>query len=208
MVVVGLRLLCWRLFRWIYLRVVSSKTIEVKFSWTTKAIAIMMLIAFCISFPFFKIKFFETTSTYKIIYNYFLIPIVSIASLGTIFTYVKFLRKFNKKTHSKLKVILQDVLTSVFLIFIVSAILLGLTLSSIVTTNAYCDRSKEFRIVATVESYEAYTTKWGRLRHYIIFTNPVNKSEIRLEVFRKYEIGESFIKDMKLGKWGQLYSVD
>jgi hypothetical protein len=89
-----------------------------------------------------------------------------------------------------------------------SAILTGMTLSTIITTNAYLEPQKEIRISETVIEYEPYTTKNGRLRHYITFKNPVDNQIIRLEVYRKYEVGKTFTKTMKLGKWGQLYSIN
>ncbi len=60
----------------------------------------------------------------------------------------------------------------------------------------------------SVEEYKPYTTKNGRLRHYINFENPKNQELINLEVYRKYEVGEIFEKEMKYGYWGILYSTE
>jgi hypothetical protein len=175
---------------------------------TVKTIGIMMLIACYILFPFIKIKYFETLSSLKFIYHYLLIPILCFAALGTIIVYIKYLRKLNKKTNSKVKIVLQDLFTTGLLTSIVSAILLGMTVSTIVTTNAYCGQSKEVRITAQVLDYSTNTTRWGRIRHRIKFINSYDQSMINLEVYRRYEIGEKFEKDMKIGIWGQLYSID
>ena len=179
-----------------------------KISWTTKTIGIMLLIAVYISFPFFKIKYFETFTSLRIIYQYLLLPILFISALGTIVIYIKYLRQFNKKTNSKTKAAFQDIFTTVFLTCIVSAILIGLTVSTIVTTNAYCGQSKDVRIIGTVVNYSENTTKWGRLRHRIKFINSYDQTMTDIEVYRKYEIGEEFNKNMKIGKWGQLYSIN
>ena len=168
----------------------------------------MLLIGGYISFPFFKIRHFETLTSLRMIYNYLLLPILFISALGTIFIYIKYLRQFNKKTSSKTKAAFQDIVTTVFLTCSVSAILIGMTVSTIVTTNAYCGESKAVTITGTVINYSTNTTKWGRLQHHIKFINSFDNTMTNLEVYRKYEIGEVFNKDMKIGKWGQLYSID
>jgi hypothetical protein len=174
----------------------------------TKTIGIMVLIACYISFPFFKIKYFETLSSLQFIFHYLLIPILFIAAIGAVIIYKKRLRKLNKQTNSKLKIVLQDSFTTVLLTGIVSAIIVGMTVSTIVTTNAFCGQSKEIEIKAKVLGYSANTTKWGRLRHRIKFINSYDKTMTDIEVYRKYKIGEVFNKKMKIGKWGQLYSLE
>ena len=179
-----------------------------KLSPTTKIIGIMVLIACYILFPFFKIKYFETLTSLKLIYHNLLIPIVFFSAVGTIFVYVKYLRQLNPKSNSKVKVVFQDLFTTVFITGIISAILVGMTVSTIVTTNAYCGQSKDILVVGTVVDYSENTTKWGRLRHRIKFISSYDKKLKDFEVYRKYEIGEEFKKDMKIGTWGQLYSID
>ena len=179
-----------------------------KLSSTAKTIGIMVLIAFYISFPFFKIKYFETLTSLKLIYHNLLIPIICLSGLGTIIVYIKYLRRLNPKTNSKVKVVFQDLFTTVFLTGIISAILVGMTVSTIVTTNAYCGQSKDILVVGTVVDYSENTTKWGRLRHRIKFISSYDNKMKDFEVYRKYEIGEEFKKEMKIGTWGQLYSID
>ena len=171
-------------------------------------IGILILISILISFPFFAIKYFEPLPILKLLYHNFFYPILIIASITTVVTYFKYLRKFNKKTHSKIKVALQDFFSVTFLTCIFAVILLALIFSVIVTSNAYLGSSEVLLIKERVIKYEPYITKWGRLRHYIEFINPTNNKIIRLEVYRKYNIDETFIKEMKIGKWGQLYSFD
>ena len=179
-----------------------------KQQWKIKNTGLLLIIAMWISFPFFEIKYFETFSSFQIIYHYFLLPIVIVSTLGVIILYTKYLKKFNKPTNSKIKRALQDIFTITFLVLIFSGILCGLTVSTTVTTNAYLEPQKAISINETVTKYETDRTKWGRLRHYINFKNPANNLEIRLEVYRKYYVGEKFTKDMKIGKWGQLYSIE
>jgi hypothetical protein len=83
-----------------------------------------------------------------------------------------------------------------------------MSVSTIVTTNAYLGQSKDVLVVGTVVEYSENTTKWGRLRHRIKFISTYDKKMKDFEVYRKYEIGEVFKKDMKIGIWGQLYSID
>ena len=179
-----------------------------KLSSTIKTIGIMVLIACYISFPFFRIKHFETLTALKFIYHNLLIPIACFAALGTIIVYIKYLRRLNPKTNSKVKVVFQDLFTILFLTGIVSAILIGMSVSTIVTSNAYCGQSKDVRIIGTVVDYSENTTKWGRLRHRIKFINSYDQTMTDIEVYRKYEVGEEFNKNMKIGKWGQLYSIN
>jgi hypothetical protein len=179
-----------------------------KLSSTTKTIGIMVLIATYISYPFFKIKYFETLTSLKLIYHNLLLPIIFFSAVGTIFANVKYLRQLNPKTNSKVKVVFQDLFTTVFLTGIISAILVGMTVSTIVTTNAYCGQSKDILVIGTVLDYSENTTKWGRLRHRIKFISSYDNKMKDFEVYRKYELGEEFRKEMKIGLWGQLYSID
>src|SRR5690606_36480472 len=174
----------------------------------TKTIGIIVLIACYISFPFFKIKYFETLTSLKFIYHNLLIPIISLSALGTTMIYIKYIRRLNPKTNSKAKVIFLDVFNTVFMTGIVSAILIGMAVSTIVTTNAYCGQSKDVLVIGTVVGYSENITKWGRLRHRIKFISSYDKELKDFEVYRKYEIGEEFKKNMKIGFWGQLYSID
>ena len=82
----------------------------------------------------------------------------------------------------------------------------GIILSTIITTNAYLGTSKNIEINAEVLKYITGKTKFGRTTHQIEFVNPNDGQIIRLEVYQKYNIGENFKKDMKIGYWNQLYS--
>ena len=94
------------------------------------------------------------------------------------------------------------------MIFCSTLILFGITFSLIITTNKLFGNSENVKIIETVEKYEPYTTKNGRLRHYIDFRNPKTQETIHLEVYREYYVGEIFEKEMKYGAWGILYSTE
>ena len=137
-----------------------------------------------------------------------LIPIILLSATGTILVYVKYLRKLNPKTNSKVKAVFQDLFTTSFLTVITCVVLIGMTVSTIVITNAYCGQSKNVLVAGTIVDYSETPTKWGRVRHRIKFISSYDNKMKNFEVYRKYEIGEEFKKEMKIGLWGQLYSID
>ena len=55
----------------------------------------------------------------------------------------------------------------------------------------------------------AYINNKKELKLLIYNLNQIKLQKMKdFEVYRKYEIGEVFKKDMKIGIWGQLYSID
>lgn len=174
--------------------------------WKIKIVAIELLIALLISFPFFKLEYFETLTTLHIIYKYFLLPTAITSCVLVTVIYFKYLRKLNPRTESKGKIFFQDFFSISILSGIITATLCGIILSAIITTNAYLEPQKSVSVNAPVIKYEAHLTKYRRLRHEILIINPVDSSSLKLEVYRKYSEGEIFHKGMKLGKWGMLYS--
>lgn len=173
-----------------------------------KIIGLQVLIAGLIAFPFFRIKYFETGSTNEIILNYLIYPILITSVVLILYLYFKHLRKLNEKTNSKMKKFLQDFFSITLLSLFSSGILYGLILSAIITSNAYLKPLSSIIINEPVIEYEPYTTRYGRLRHYIKFENPQTKRPYRIEVFREYKVGEVFSKEMKIGRWNQIYSFE
>jgi hypothetical protein len=171
-------------------------------------ILVLTLMAVWISFPFFRIRYFESSETFKLIYSHFILPIFILSITGATILYIKYFRKYNKRTNSNLKVAFQHIITVTFLSFISLGILTGLTFSTIVTTNAYLKSKRTLFIKERVIDYETSTTKFGRRRHHILIKNPIDSSLIHLEVYRKYSAGEMFIKEMEVGRWGFLYSIN
>ena len=91
------------------------------------------------------------------------------------------------------------------LILLATGIFSWTSFSLIITTNKWFDNSEPERILERVSLYYSNVTKNGRLRHYIQFTDPKTNESIELEVYRKYENGEMFDKEMNYGAWGILY---
>ena len=167
---------------------------------------IILGIAIFIAFPFFNIKYFETGTSIKIIYNYLLIPLIIVSFLGMTICYFKFLKKYNPPTNSKAKKITQNFF-NIFLGGIsVGLVLFGIILSTIITTNAYLGTSKNIEINAEILKYITGKTKFGRTTHQIEFVTPNDGQIIRLEVYKKFNVGDTFTKEMKIGYWNQLYS--
>src|SRR5690554_3319902 len=172
----------------------------------TKYALIILGIAIFNAFPFFNIKYFETGTSLKIIYNYLLIPLIIVSFLGMTICYFKFLKKYNPPTNSKAKKITQNFF-NIFLGGIsVGLVLFGIILSTIITTNAYLGTSKNIEINAEILKYITGKTKFGRTTHQIEFVNPNDGQIIRLEVYKKFNVGDTFTKEMKIGYWNQLYS--
>lgn len=88
----------------------------------------------------------------------------------------------------------------------IGGILFGIGFSTIITSNAYLGNSKDIKVEVEVLNYITGKTKFGRTIHKIEFINPNDKKRIRLEVYEKYNIGDTFKKEMKIGYWNLLYS--
>lgn len=179
-----------------------------KLDWTKKMFLLLIIMAVFIAYPFFRIKYFDTFQFNLIIYHYLLIPILILAPILTYFIQFKYFKKIEKKLALKPRTKLQDIVSVIFLTIPVSMILYGLTLSCLITTNSYLGNQRTILINQPVIEYEPYFNKQGRLQHYITFKNPTDNSSIRINASRKYEIGETFSKEMKIGTWGLLYSFD
>lgn len=167
---------------------------------------ILFTISIYIAFPFFNIKYFETGTTLNIIYNYYLIPVILLAFSTSAIWYFKYLRKLNPPTKSKIKKIAQDFFNLLLGTIFTGGVCLGIVLSTIITTNVYWGTSKQINVEAEVLHYVTGKTKYGRTTHQIEFINPYDNKKIRLEVYREYNVGDIFKKEMKIGYWNQLYS--
>ncbi|MGE5437623.1 MAG: hypothetical protein ACM3O3_10380 [Syntrophothermus sp.] len=159
-------------------------------------------------YPFFVFNYFETHKALVTTTKYFLplIVLVTIPSV-TLFYYKKLKKlnatyKFKSKTHEKR----ADFSNCFLLILVMTAILFAISYSTIITTNAYFGNSESIFINENVQDYYTHTDKYGKLRHYIKFYSPVDKTLIEMQVYRQYDIGEKFEKEMKIGRWNILYS--
>lgn len=109
---------------------------------------------------------------------------------------------------SKAKEKVRDIFSIIMAIIWFTMILCGIAFSSIITTNKFLGKSEIVMVKEPVERYEPYITRNGRLRHYIDFKNPRTDRTIHIEVYRRYNVGETFEKEMNYGFWGILYSTE
>jgi hypothetical protein len=178
-------------------------------NWKLNIWLILIISAVVISYPFFAIKYFETLTALKITANLFLAPIIlGLLIFAPKFYYKKVKPLDNNIPKNKFKEKARDVFSIFMMIISFAGILYGIAFSLIITTNTFIGRSEIVKISETVEKYEPYITKYGRLRHYIEFRNPKTQETIHLEVYRKYYVGEIFEKEMSYGAWGILYSAE
>lgn len=177
--------------------------------WQYKALLIILFITIIIGYPFFAIKYFETQTAIIIVWRYFLLPIFIVSALASPFFYFKKVKPLDKEVISKRKEKARDIVTITLIVITTTFISFGITFSLIITTNKWFGNSETLIIKETVLNYQSNFTKNGRLRHYIKFLNPISNDTIRnFEVFRSYEKGEIFEKEMSYGAWGILYAVE
>lgn len=171
--------------------------------WKNNPLIYMIACAVVIAYPFFTIKYFETHTAQKLVVKYFLLPIfIVLVIVGPKF-YMKHSSLKGKKQLSKFG---NFVLMAVFILFS-TGIFYWMCFSLIITTNKWFDSSETVIIQERVTLYFTNITKNGTLRHYIQITDPKTKEKIDLEVYRKYDVGEFFEKEMHYGAWGILYST-
>ena len=178
-------------------------------NWKIKVIVFYIFAGFIIAYPFFSIKYFETFVALKMTLKFFLTPIVIfLLFFGPKFYYkkIKPLDKAIPKSKSKEKV--RDTFSIIMATIFITMIFCGIAFSLIITTNKFLGKSKIVKVREPVKKYELYITKYGRLRHYIDFKNPRTNNTIHLEVYRRYNVGETFEKEMNYGFWGILYSSE
>ena len=176
--------------------------------WKIKVTIILLLAAIVIGYPFFAIKYFETEVAFKITAKYFLAPTLGfLILLGPKFYFKRVKPLDNFENNSKLKERATDILAIVMMIGCSSMLFFGIFFSLIITTNSF-GRSQPVTINEVVKNYIPEITRNGRLRHYIDINNPRTNTDIHLEVYREYRIGEIFKKEMNYGLWGILYSKE
>ena len=178
-------------------------------NWKYKVILFLVICSLTISYPFFYIYYFETSTALRLTAKYFLIPIIiCLLILLPPFYFKKVKSLDNDIPKTKIKERLRDGISIFMMLFCLTGIFLGIVFSLIITTNKFVGKSENVKIKEFVEEYKLSTTKNGRLRHYIKFENPKNQELINLEVYTKYEVGEIFEKEMQYGYWGILYSAE
>lgn len=177
--------------------------------WQSNVWLILIICAVIIGYPFFSIKYFETSTAFLVTVKYLLLPIILFLLIyGPRFYFRKVKPIDDNVPKNKFKEKARDIISIIIMIICSSGILFGIAFSLIITTNKFFGKSEVVKIKETVEKYEPNITKNGRLRHYIHFRNPKTQKTIHLEVYREYFVGEIFEKEMKYGAWGILYSTE
>ena len=174
-----------------------------------KALLFVAICAVVIGYPFFTIKYFETHLAIIIVWKYFLLPIFIILTIVCPVFYFKKMKSLDKRQVSKIKQRLKDFISICMIILFITLLLFSAAFSLVITTNKWFGNSELVMIKEPVIKYHPYTTKHGKLIHYINFVNPKSKDTIiNFQVFRNYKKGEIFEKEMKCGAWGILYSTE
>ncbi len=177
--------------------------------WKSYVILFFVICAVIIGYPFFTIKYFETSIALAVVTKFLLLPIIIGLVIFSPKLYYKKIKKLDKKIpNSSFKEKLRDFTSITMMIICLSGILFGIAFSLIITTNKLFAKPQIVKINENVIKYNQYISKYGRLRHYIDFKSPKTQEIIHLEVYREYYVGEIFEKEMKYGAWGILYSTD
>lgn len=175
--------------------------------WQLYVWIILIVCSAIISYPFFAIKYFETSTAIKLTATYVLPPVMLFLILFEPRFYYRKVKPLDwniPKNKSKAKA--RDISSIVLMIICTSGILFGIAFSLIITTNKFFGKSESVKIKAPVIAYST-DRKHGRSQHYIEFLNPKTGKRIDLQVYRRYEVGELFEKEMNYGFWGILYST-
>lgn len=158
---------------------------------------------------FTSFDFIELNAATNWTMNYFAWPILIAMTPTCSFIYLKFLRQYETKDYK------SDILVKMRTVFRVIILTLGMTFilsltsfSLIILTNGYLGESKTITLNAPVIGYRitGEGLRRGITKHYIKIKDQQLDRTIELKVDRAYQVGESFNKTMKIGKWGLLYS--
>lgn len=163
-----------------------------------RVILIAILIIFIIAFPFFSIPYFETDLITKFYFKYVLIPFTI---LVLYFVSIKRKSFFVNITNYLKKILLVLIFVTVVNIFFS---LLFVSLTTII--NCYIGKSTNIEVKSKVLDTKYSIGKTGRIRYYITFDDKKLGYIKDFEVYKNYEKNELFVKKMKLGSLGLLYS--
>ena len=104
--------------------------------WKSNVWLIIIICSVIIGYPFFAIKYFETSTALKISAKFFLIPIIIFLLIfGPKFYYKKVKPLDNNIPKNKLKEKVRDVISIFMMIICSTGILFGIAFSLIITTN-------------------------------------------------------------------------
>ena len=164
----------------------------------------LCILTIVLSFTSFDFIEVDTATSWTM--KYFALPILIVMSPSCYFIYLRFIRQHEKKEYkSKIWTQLRTVFRMFILTLAMTGIFIGTTLSMIILTNAYIGNSRTINLNAKIVNYYTLTSK-GRTRHYIKIQDQQLARIIDLKVQGQYQVGQTFNKTMKIGKWGLLYS--
>jgi hypothetical protein len=168
-----------------------------------------LIIGICILtcvFAFTSFDFIELDIAVYWTMKYFALPALIAMTPTCYFIYFRFIRQHEKKEYkSKIWTQIRTIFRIFILTFAMTGIFIGTTLSTIILTNAYVGISKNINLNAKIVDYYTLKSK-GQVRHYIKIQDQQLDRIIDLKVQGPYQIGQTFNKSMKIGKWGLLYS--
>jgi hypothetical protein len=154
---------------------------------------------------FASFDFIETDTAADWTTNYFALPIFLVTAPTSFFVYLKFLQQHEAKEYkSKSLTKARTAFRILMLSLGITGILFATTLSTIILTNDTGD-VKSINLNAKIIDYHT-TRNRGRTSHYIKIQDDQLRGIVELKVDRPFQIGQSFIKSMKIGRWGLLYS--
>ena len=164
-------------------------------------LCILMIV---LSFTLFDFIDVDTATNWTM--KYFSLPILLVMIPCCSFIYVRFIRQYERKEYtSKIWTQLRTFFRILTLTLGMTGIFFAATLSIIILTNAYMGEIRKINLNATIVDYYTSTSR-GQTRHYIKIQDQQLDRIIELKVQSPYQIGETFEKTMKIGKWGLLYS--
>lgn len=139
--------------------------------------------------------------------RYFPFPIVVVMFLLSNYIYTQFLIHVDTKYYaSKFWIKLRTMFRILVLTFGLTIVSFGVTLSSILLTNAYFGNSK-ISVYSPVLEYHESRHK-GILNRYVTIYVPQLKRKVELKVNKPFEEGELYEKQLYLGYWGLLYTFN
>lgn len=159
-------------------------------------------------FSFTSFDVLEVDIPFKWTIKYFSLPILVLTLPSCSFIYLAFLHnKERNKYNSKIWDNLRTIFRIITLTIALTGILGGTTLSTIILTNAYLGNNKEINLQAKIVDYYTLTNNGGKVKHYIKIQDKQLDKIVDLRVEQPYQVGQTFNKTMKIGKWGLLYST-
>ncbi len=163
-----------------------------------RVLLIAILIIFIIAFPFFSIPYFETDLITRFYFKYVLIPF-------TLFV-LYFISIKRKSFFVNITNYLKKILLIITSLTIVNIFFLLLFISLTTIINCYIGKSTNIEIKSKVLDTKYSIGKTGRKRYYITFEDEKLGYIKDFEVYKKYKKNELFVKKMKSGSLGLLYS--